>query len=89
MKAYKIDSSDGKLHTRYSELTQCTEAGIVAVLELRAGLRKKFSTASTAFGSTRHEMFEEDVAETGTVPEVFAFVQDCYRTIHNIAHYSS
>lgn len=71
MKKYKIDHSDGKLHTRYSELTQCTESGIERVLQLRAGLRKKFSTASTEFGSVRHEMFEEDVAETGMVPAVF------------------
>ena len=71
MKAYKIDRSDGKLHTRYSELTQCTDSGITSVLQLRAGLKKKFKTASTEFGSTRHEMFEQDVAETGMVPEVF------------------
>lgn len=70
MKQYKIHN-DGKLHTRYSELTQCTDAGIVRVLQLRAGEVSKFTTASTQFGSTRHEMFEEDVAETGNVPEVF------------------
>lgn len=70
MKQYKI-RNDGKLHTRYSELTQCSDAGIVRVLQLRAGELKKFTTTSTAFGSTRHEMFEEDVAETGNVPEVF------------------
>lgn len=70
MKKYKI-RNDGKLHTRYSELTQCTDAGIYRVLQLRAGEVKKFSTASTEFGSVRHEMFEEDVAETGMVPEVF------------------
>lgn len=70
MKKYKIQN-DGKLHTRYSELTQCTDAGIVRVLQLRAGEVNKFSSASTEFGSIRHEMFEEDVAETGNVPEVF------------------
>lgn len=70
MKQYKI-RDDGKLHTRYSELTQCTDSGIERVLQLRAGMRKKFSTASTQFGSVRHEMFEEDVAETGMVPAVF------------------
>lgn len=70
MKQYKI-RKDGKLHTRYSELTQCSDAGILRVLQLRAGELKKFTTASTEFGSVRHEMFEEDVAETGLVPEVF------------------
>lgn len=71
MKAYKFDKNDGRLHTRYSELVQCTDSGIVGVLQLRAGLKKKFKTASTEFGSIRHEMFEEDVAETGMVPELF------------------
>lgn len=71
MKQYKINKDDGKLHTRYSELTQCTDAGITRVLQLRAGLVKKFKTASTEFGTVRHEMFEQDVADTGTVPEVF------------------
>lgn len=71
MKSYKFNRNDGKLHTRYSELTQCTDSGIVRVLQLRADLIKKFSTKSTEFGSIRHEMFEEEVAETKAVPTVF------------------
>ena len=71
MKAYRFSKDDGKLHTRYSELTQCTESGIERVLQLRAELVRKFSSKSTEFGSTRHEMFEEEVAITQAVPEVF------------------
>lgn len=71
MKKYKIDPNDKRLHTRYSELVQCTDSGILRVLQQRAGLVKKFKTKSTEFGSLRHEMFEEDIAETGVVPEVF------------------
>ena len=71
MKAYKIDRSDGKLHTRYSELTQCTETGIERVLQLRAELISKFKTKSTEFGTVRHEMFEEEVNETKATPAVF------------------
>lgn len=71
MKTYKFDRQDGKLHTRYSELVQCTDNGVVRCLQLRAELIKKFSTKATEFGSVRHEMFEEEVAETKAVPAVF------------------
>lgn len=71
MKTYKIDRADSKLHTRYSELMQCTDAGILRMLESRAGLVKKFTNKSMEFGSVRHEMFEEEVDETMSVPTVF------------------
>lgn len=72
MQAYKYNPNDGKLHTRYTELMQCSETGIVAVLEQRFGLRKKgFTNNSMEFGKTRHGMFEVESKKTGLAPEVF------------------
>lgn len=67
---YKI-KLDGKLHTRYSELTHCTEAGMERVLEERFGQRRKLELEAFDFGRARHEKLEADTRITGEVPQYF------------------
>lgn len=62
---------DGKLHTRYSELMNCTEAGIERVLEERFGQREKLELEAFDFGRARHETLEEEGKATNRVPEYF------------------
>lgn len=62
---------DGKLHTRYSELMNCTEAGIERVLEERFGQRKKLELEAFDFGRARHETLEEEGRVENKVPEYF------------------
>jgi len=72
MQAYKYDQNDGKTHTRYTELMQCSESGIERVLDQRFGRRKKgFSNNSTEFGKTRHDQFEVESKKSSKLPEVF------------------
>lgn len=69
---YAYDRNDGKLHTRYSELTACTEgAGIIRVLEERFGRREKLNLEAFKFGRKRHEMLEETGKAEHRVPEYF------------------
>ena len=68
--AYKY-KEDGKLHTRYSELVNCTEAGIERVLEERFGQRKKLELEAFDFGRAAHETLEEETRETNKVPDYF------------------
>lgn len=62
---------DGKLHTRYSELVNCTETGIERVLEERYGQRKKLELEAFDFGRARHETLEEEGRAEGKVPTYF------------------
>ena len=62
---------DGKLHTRYSELMNCTEAGMERVLEERFGQRKKLELEAFDFGRARHETLEEEGRVENKVPEYF------------------
>lgn len=68
--AYKYQD-DGKLHTRYTELMNCTEAGIEKVLEERFGQRKKLELEAFEFGRARHEMLEEEGRVDNKVPDYF------------------
>lgn len=68
--AYLI-KDDGKLHTRYSELMNCTESGIERVLEERFGQRKKLELEAFDFGRARHETLEEEGKVENKVPEYF------------------
>lgn len=63
--------NDGKLHTRYSELMNCTEAGMERVLEERFGQRQKLELEAFEFGKARHETLEEEGKADNKVPEYF------------------
>lgn len=64
---------DGNLHTRYSELSQClTPAGAYAVAEQKLGIKGRYENEVMAFGTTRHEMWEDEGKETGMTPACFA-----------------
>ena len=72
MNAYQYDKNDGKLHTRYTELMQCSETGITSVLDKRFGRRKKgFTNDSMEFGKMRHDKFEVESKKTKKLPKVF------------------
>lgn len=63
---------DGKYHTRYSEVIKAQTAnGARRVVMERLGLKDKVNTKATDFGTTRHDMWEHEAAETGKSPECF------------------
>lgn len=62
---------DGKIHTRYTELTRCTPGQIDRVISERLGSSKRFQSDKLDFGTDRHDMFEAEGKETGTIPKCF------------------
>lgn len=70
---------DGKIHTRYSELLNCTTKQIHGIIKTRRQFggdqpRGGFyghSNAAIRFGTLRHEMFMEESQQTGYTPECF------------------
>lgn len=64
-------AEDGKIHTRYTELTRCTPGQINRVIDERLGLAKKFKSDKLEFGSDRHEMWEDVGKSTGMIPDCF------------------
>lgn len=62
---------DGKIHTRYSELRQCTPKSVSKVLDIREKLANRYESAAMAWGTDRHGMWEEESRKTGKLPEVF------------------
>lgn len=63
-------AQDGKVHTRFSELLRCTPGQIDRVIAERAGAARA-ETESMRFGTERHEIWEDEVKETGLVPSYF------------------
>lgn len=63
-------ADDGKLHTRYSELTRCTPGQIDRVLADRESGRT-LSTDDMLDGSLRHETWEQEAKITGKLPACF------------------
>jgi hypothetical protein len=63
---------DGKIHTRYSELIQCTAGGIDRVLAQRQNPEARFESDSMKWGTDRHEMWQEETERTGLTPACFA-----------------
>lgn len=61
-------SADGKIHTRYSELNNCTMAGIRRVIAQRYSGVESFSSDIMKFGTLRHEMLAEESRATGLLP---------------------
>lgn len=71
MHSYTI-KNDGKLHTRYSELTQCaTYASALKVAEQKLRESSGFSNDDLKFGQVNHDLFEEESRETGKLPKCF------------------
>lgn len=66
---------DGKIHTRYTELTGCSVDGVKRVAKQRVD-GHKFSTEATEFGGLRHDMFAEESHQTKRVPKHFASLVD-------------
>lgn len=64
-------SEDGKIHTRYTELTRCTPGQIDRVIDERLGLAKSFKSDNMEFGTDRHDLWEQEARRTGKVPECF------------------
>lgn len=72
MADYIYDTNDGKLHTRYSDLSRCkTKHGTIAVAKQMVYQTKRYSTFAMDFGTKRHEMWSEESLETGKTPECF------------------
>ncbi len=63
-------ADDGKLHTRYTELTRCTVGQIDRVVAEREGANK-FSSEDLEWGTDRHEMWAEESKKSGVLPECF------------------
>lgn len=70
MADYNIPN-DGKLHTRWSELIRCTPGQIDTVIAERFEGRRRAETESMAFGTDRHEMWQEEAEKTGYIPACF------------------
>lgn len=71
MHSYTI-KNDGKLHTRYSELSQCaTYASALKVAEQKLTERGGFTNDTMKFGQINHDMFEEESRESGKLPKCF------------------
>lgn len=64
-------AEDGKIHTRYTELTRCTPGQIDRVIDERLGLAAKFKSDKLEFGTDRHDMWETEGKRTSMIPECF------------------
>lgn len=64
-------AEDGKIHTRYTELSRCTPGQIDRVVDERLGIAKKFTSDSLEFGTDRHDMWEAEGKSTKRIPECF------------------
>lgn len=66
---------DDKLHTRYSELRNCTEKGVVRIVERRIHELRE-TNPYTQFGTLRHEVFANFVTTHGKLPKEFGLDLD-------------
>jgi len=64
-------ADDGKIHTRYTELSRCTAGQIDRVIDERLGTRESFKSDNMEFGTDRHDMWENEGKRTGRIPECF------------------
>lgn len=63
---------DGLIHTRFSDLVNCTHKGVLDVARKVAfGKQRNFSSNIIDFGKTRHEMFAEESEKTKETPLIF------------------
>ncbi len=71
MSDYFYDRTDGKIHTRYTQLLRCTPKQVDRVLAEIAGQVTSVRRSDMDFGAIRHKMFEEEARETMRVPQTF------------------
>ena len=61
--------TDGKLHTRHTELSKCeTPSGMWQVVKDRMFPRPNSDTGVMAFGTERHDMLRDESMESGELP---------------------
>lgn len=60
---------DGKIHTRFSELENCTPGKILNAMEMRFKGKDIPQTGPVTFGVMRHEMFAEESKKTNKFPQ--------------------
>jgi len=72
MADYKKEN-DGKVHTRYTDLTRCTPGSVDKVALEYLGITERYRPTGGPmnFGTMRHEMWQEEAENTGVTPEVF------------------
>ena len=63
--------NDGKLHTRFTDLIQCTPKGVAHVIARSQGLEKPVETETLQFGKIRHDMWQAESEKTGKLPQCF------------------
>lgn len=63
--------NDGKLHTRFTDLMQCTPRQVAHVIARATGQEKYLENDTLKFGSIRHDMWEAESKQTGKLPECF------------------
>lgn len=64
---------DGRIHTRYSELTKCgTAYSAIKQAERKLSRRIERKGDAMAFGTLMHELWREEAQVTGWTPAVFA-----------------
>lgn len=68
---YIIDHSDGKIHSRYSELIKMTPGQVDYAMAVRLGEMDAFESEDMKFGTKRHKLFEAETRRTGKIPECF------------------
>lgn len=71
MPNYIIDHSDGKIHTRYSELNKMTPGQVDYAMAIRLGERESYQSEDMLFGTERHRFFEAETKRTGKIPACF------------------
>lgn len=64
--------SDGKLHTRFTDLLRATPKQVEHIINEQLGKKKRFESAVLEFGTVRHDMWLAETEKTGRIPAVFA-----------------
>jgi len=69
--------NDGKLHTRFSELTRCTPGQIERVVAERMGDDNRYTNEIMEFGTVRHEKLAEYIKKNSQLPPRFNLDLKC------------
>ncbi|MGN1217168.1 MAG: hypothetical protein ACI4TD_04245 [Phocaeicola sp.] len=69
---YGVEEDGVILRTRYSDLTRCTEKGVLDVVKEMLFGKERWHSGVAEFGSIRHDMFCKESLETGKLPHCFA-----------------
>ncbi len=63
---------DGKLHTRFTELTRCTLGQVKSVVDERMNGSQSFQNEAMWFGEARHKLWAEEAKKTGRSASSFS-----------------